>query len=62
LACHEQPERLPNPQCQGHFYFQSDSLAFFSSFSQYELPRWREIALGARKLAGRWRVTSSIIK
>lgn len=59
LACHIQPERWPNPQCQGRFYFQADSLAFFSLFSQYELPRWREIALGVRELALRWRVMDS---
>jgi len=56
LSCDIQPERWPNPQCRGDFYFQSDSLAFVSWFSQYELPRWREIAFGARQLALRWRV------
>jgi hypothetical protein len=34
-------------------------LALFSLFSQYELPRWREIALGVRELALRWRVMDS---
>jgi hypothetical protein len=59
LTCHAAPERWPNPQCRGDFYYQADSLAFVSLFSQYELPKWREIALGARELALRWRATNS---
>jgi hypothetical protein len=59
ISCHAEPAKFPNPLCRAYFYFQTESLAFFSAFSQYELVRWREIALGAQELALRWRATNS---
>jgi len=56
LGCAENPETLPNPQCHGHVYFSADELAFYVRFSQHEMPRWREVIIGARELALRWRV------